>query len=104
MVRQDAELAIDAGHDDHVHLIGEGAALRRDDLELEWHLAHLLRVGFDVLDLAGHEEGLLGELVVLALEDLSEAPHRLLELDVHAWPAGELLAHEEWLRHEALKA
>src|SRR5918995_1837606 len=38
VVRQDAELAIDAGHDDHVHLVGERPSLGGDDLQLKRHL------------------------------------------------------------------
>src|SRR4029079_2156198 len=63
-------------------------------------LLHPLCIRHDVLDLAGHEEGLLGEMVVLALEDLAEAADGFLELDVRAGAAGELLRHEERLGHE----
>jgi hypothetical protein len=54
------------------------------------------------LDRADHVEGLLGQLVVLAVEDLAEAADRVLELHVLAGRAGELLGDEERLRQEAL--
>src|SRR5207249_7099693 len=55
-----------------------------------------------LLDRPDHVEGLLGELVVLAVEDLLEALDRVLELDVLARGAGELLGDEVRLREEAL--
>src|SRR5438876_2473296 len=42
VVRQDAQLAIDAGHDHHVDLVGERPPLRTDDLQLQRHLRYLL--------------------------------------------------------------
>src|SRR5215217_9371768 len=56
------------------------------------------------LDRPDHVEGLLGQIVVLALDDLAEAPDRVLELDVAAFLAGELLGDEVRLREEALDA
>src|SRR3954451_24529816 len=38
-----------------------------------------LGVGGDLVDAALHVEGALGELVVLAVEDLAEAAHRLVD-------------------------
>src|SRR3990170_5696941 len=67
-------------------------------------LPHAFRIGEHVLDRAGHEEGLLRQCVVLALEDLAEAAHRLLALDVLAAAPGERLGHEHRLAHEALQA
>src|SRR4051812_40148267 len=43
-----------------------------------------LRLRVDVLDAADHVEGLLGELVALAVDDLLERLHRVLDLHVHA--------------------
>ena len=54
------------------------------------------------LDRADHVEGLLGQLVVLAVEDLGEAADRVLELHELARRAGELRGREERLRQEAL--
>src|SRR4029078_1044821 len=65
---------------------------------------HPLGILGDVIYAAGKEEGLLGELVVLAVEDLAEAANGLLELHVLAGPAGELLRDEHGLAHEALEA
>src|SRR6266550_4448691 len=47
-----------------------------------------------LLDRADHVEGLLGQLVVLALEDFLEALDRVLELHVLAGRTGELLGDE----------
>src|SRR3954447_7025782 len=63
-----------------------------------------LGVGLDVLDPAGHEERLLGQVVVLALGERLEGGDGLVERDVLALDAGELLGHEERLRQEALDA
>src|SRR5207253_57175 len=46
------------------------------------------------VDRADHVESLLGQLVVLAVEDLAEALDRVLELDVLAGGARELLGDE----------
>src|SRR3954454_18674871 len=63
------------------------------------HAPSLLHGGVNSPD---HVEGLLRKLVVLALEDLLEALDRVLELDVLARGAGELLGDEVRLRKEAL--
>src|SRR3972149_9657605 len=67
-------------------------------------LPHAFRTGEHGVGGAGHEEGLLRQCVVLALEDLAEAAHRLLALDVLAAAPGERLGHEHRLAHEALQA
>src|SRR5438067_2423803 len=64
--------------------------------------ADALRLLDRLLDRPDHVEGLLGQLVVLAVEDLLEALDRVLELHVLAGRAGELLGHEVRLRKEAL--
>ena len=64
--------------------------------------AELLPALDRLLDRPDHVERLLGQLVVLAVEDLGEAADRVLELHVLARRAGELLGHEERLREEAL--
>src|SRR5215204_808718 len=56
----------------------------------------------DVVDRALQQEGAFGDVVVPALDDLPEGAHRLLDRDVGARRAGELLRHEERLREEAL--
>src|SRR6266516_2499621 len=55
-----------------------------------------------LLDRPDHVEGLLWQVVVLAVEDLGEALDRVLELHVLAGSAGELLGDEVRLREEAL--
>src|ERR1043166_703336 len=56
----------------------------------------------DFLDLALQKERALGHLVVLALDDLFEAPDRVGDRDVGARRAREFFGHEEGLRQEAL--
>src|SRR5437879_35102 len=73
------------------------SALRRDGLGLE-----RLRPLDRLLDRADHVERLLGQVVVLAVEDLGEAADRVLELHVLARRAGELLRDEVRLREVAL--
>src|ERR1043166_822992 len=51
---------------------------------------------------ANHVEGLLGQVVVFAFDDLAEALDGVFELDVFAFQTRELRRHEEWLREEAL--
>src|SRR5262245_46781310 len=55
-----------------------------------------------VVEVAAHVEGLLGQIVESAREDLLEAGDGFLERDVAALAAGELRRHEERLREEAL--
>src|SRR5438552_15172140 len=55
-----------------------------------------------ILDRTGHQEGLLRQLVVLALEDLTRPPNRLLAFDVPPGAPGELLGNEHRLAHVAL--
>src|SRR3954447_19103848 len=56
----------------------------------------------DVVDRALEQEGALRDVVVLAVDDLLEGAHRVLDRDVDAGGAGELLGHEEGLRQETL--
>src|SRR5690242_10841154 len=56
----------------------------------------------DRVDAALHEERRLREVVVLAVDDLAEGPHRLVDRDVRARRAGERLGDVERLRQEAL--
>src|ERR687895_1548561 len=55
-----------------------------------------------LVDRALQQEGPLRDVVVLALDDLLEGAHRLLDRHVLALGAGERLRHEERLRQEAL--
>src|SRR5512134_1026919 len=50
-----------------------------------------------LLDGPDHVEGLLGEVVVLPVDDLLERPDRVLEADVFPRDPGELLGDEERL-------
>src|SRR5438094_3850449 len=63
---------------------------------------HLTRLLARVVDRAHHVEGLLGQVVVLALDDLAEAADGLRERHVDALVAGELLGHVEGLGEELL--
>src|SRR5436190_10745204 len=65
---------------------------------------HLLGLLDRLVDRADVHERALGQVVVLALDDLLEAAHGLGARDEHARRAGELLGHEERLREEALDA
>src|SRR3954463_12751954 len=58
----------------------------------------------DVLEGPGQEEGLLRQVVGLALEDLLERRHGVLDAHVLPGAAGEHLGHRERLAHEALEA
>src|SRR6266496_2472727 len=79
---------------------GPGLARVLADLDV---LGGLLRFLLNrALDRADHVEGLLGQLVVLAPDDLLEAADRVLELHVFAGRARELLGDEVRLREEAL--
>ena len=55
-----------------------------------------------LVDRADHVEGLLGQLVVLAVDHFTEALHRIRKLDVATGLSGELLGDGEWLRQEPL--
>src|SRR5580692_4722967 len=67
-----------------------------------YRLLHLLGGGENVFDSALQVEGLLGNVVVLAFDDLLEASDRVRDLDVGAGDAGEDLGYVEGLRQEAL--
>src|SRR3954465_1274851 len=56
----------------------------------------------DLVDAALHEERRLRQIVVLALDDLAERAHRVVDRDVRARRAGERLGDVERLREEAL--
>src|SRR3954465_2009472 len=56
----------------------------------------------DLVDAALHEERRLRQIVALALDDLAERAHRVVDRDVHARRAGERLGDVERLRQEAL--
>src|SRR5919202_4693189 len=56
----------------------------------------------DLVDAALHEERRLGQLVVLAVDDLAERAHGLVDRDIRAGRAGERLGDVERLRQEAL--
>ena len=89
MVRQDAELALGARARWTESTSSEYAS-RSGVTISSWSgtaspaFAELLGVGTDVLDRAGEEEGLLGQGVGLALEDLLERRDRVLDRDVGA--------------------
>src|SRR6266478_4058167 len=55
-----------------------------------------------LFDCANHVEGLLRQIVVLALNDLAEALDCIFQLYIFAFQAGELRRHKEWLREEPL--
>src|SRR5450756_2898858 len=55
-----------------------------------------------LLDAADHEEGLFGQVVALAVDEVLEAAHGVGQRDVLAGDAGELLGDVERLREEAL--
>src|SRR6266404_792457 len=65
-------------------------------------LLHLLALLPRLFDRAHHVERLLGEVVVLALEDLGEAAHRVFDLHVLALTSRETLCDAERLREESL--
>ena len=129
MPREHADLAVGAGDDQHLDVALERRPLGRDQRHVEGLPGQLvygrgfrlgLRLFFGLglravvlapelprllhrlLDRADHVERLLGQVIVLAREDLLEALDRVLEADVLARLAGELLGHEVRLREEAL--
>ena len=56
-----------------------------------------LRLGHCFVNGSHEEEGAFRQVVVLAFDDFTEAPQRLVQRDVHTGQTGELLADEEWL-------
>src|SRR3989442_1967036 len=61
-----------------------------------------LRLLHGLVDVADHVEGLLGQIVVLAVQELLEGADGVVDLHVLALEAGELLGHVEGLAEEAL--
>ena len=91
VVRQDASSPSMPGQTTESTVVREGQRRSgRDDLQMEQASAlpsgrrQLLGVLADVVDRAGEEEGLLGQVVGLALEDLLERRDRVLDRDVLA--------------------
>src|SRR3954464_4477638 len=66
------------------------------------HLFDRLRLLERFFDRADHVEGLLGKRIALAADDHLEALDGVLERNVLAWRAGEVLRDSERLREEAL--
>src|SRR5207247_10402073 len=92
-----------AEHSPREYLASCGPPPRCSPLPPRSSRAQLGRVGPYVLEGAGEEECLLGERVGLALEDVLERGHGVLDRDVGAGPAGAHLGDEERLRVEALE-
>src|SRR6476619_7896853 len=67
-------------------------------------LLDLRPLALDVVEATAHEEGLLGDVVVLAVSDLRERLDRVHERHGRALDAGELLRDVGVLRQEALDA
>src|SRR5438552_18441 len=65
-------------------------------------LLHRFGLRASLVDGAHHVEGLLRQIVVLALEDLLETAHRLAPRHVLAFATGEPLGDAEGLRQESL--
>ena len=98
---QERDLTLRRPAHDHVAVARVQHPLGRDDVDGERHarsaLFQRLRLREDGLDAAHVEERLLGHLVELAVHERFEALDGLLDRDVDALDAGELLAHEERL-------
>src|ERR1700728_3431713 len=85
-------------------VIGSASLLTAQSCELNARLYRLLHLfgGCDhVFDAALQVEGLLGDVVVLAFDDLFETANGVRDLDVGPGDAGEDLGHVEGLREEA---
>src|SRR5260370_41572841 len=65
-------------------------------------LLHLFTLCARLFDGADHIKSLLGEVIVLALQDLGEALHSLADLDVLALASRETLLHAERLGAESV--
>ena len=63
--------------------------------------SHLLGFRACILDGADHVEGIFGEVVVLAIEQLAEAADGIFQLDVDSREACEDLCNRKRLREEA---
>src|SRR5262245_746319 len=103
---EDAEVALDARHDDLVDLLGDDEPrgcrhLQRDAIG-HLGLSDLLGLLARLADVADHVERLLGQLVVLTIDDFPEALHGVGHLHVAPGQARELLGHEHRLRQESL--
>src|SRR5437879_4098957 len=130
MARKNLHLAAAAGHCDRVNRLGEHAPLRSDYFELElighrnkdrgkgkWESSlypfnlfprplslflNLLAFLEGCLNRADHVKRLLGQIVVLAFDDLFETFNRVFQFHVLAFAARELRSHVEWLREKLL--
>lgn len=71
--------------------------MRRSVNSLSLLLQRSLVLADDILDASDHVERVLGDGVVLAVEDLLESVNGLLEGDEAALDTGEDLGDSEWL-------
>src|SRR5688572_5952581 len=80
--------------------------MRSGDTTSTWRVIGLLQqlggLGADGVGAADVEEGLLGQVVEVAVDELLEAVDRLLHRGEHALEAGEVLGHEHRLAEEPL--
>src|ERR1700759_3930449 len=104
MVGEHADRADSGTRGEHLDLLAENLALRREHFYRELGARHLFGLGRldDLLDRALEEERRLRHLIVLALDDLFEAADRFGDRHIGAWRAGELFGDEERLREGEL--
>src|ERR1700693_3295812 len=107
VAREHSELAVRAVGDDELDVALEKAALNAHHAQWVFQLAgrpllHLFALLPRLVDRADHVERLLRQVVVLAVQDLLEAAHRLGDRNRLALTPGEPLGDVEGLREEAL--
>ena len=105
MADQHLEVSVGSRRQHAARLALEGHARRCYDNQGEFACHDLLKLlGFVVgfVDGAHHVEGLLGQFVALAVDQLLESLDRILYLDVPSFQAGEDLRDEHGLGHEQL--
>ena len=100
---QNGKVTVDGAADHTLGLSLKGAAVRCDHRQMKGrHGLPLLRLSEHIVDGACEQEGALGQVVALAVQDHAETAQRLFQRDVLAGHTGELLCNVEALAQEAL--
>src|SRR3990172_6772680 len=107
MVGENAHHAFTAGDDHDVHVALKDDSVLRNNFTKDGHQASLGSRQFggifsNFIDRADNIESLLRKIVTLAIQNFTEARHRLAQRYIPPWPASELLCHGHGLREEPL--
>ena len=96
---ENTKLSLQPRDDDLVYLFTQDTSLRRDDFQIKFvcHRLHLPGRFDHFVNRALHVKGLFRNIIVLSVNDFTEATNRLFEWNQFARDTGKLLGNVEWL-------